>query len=122
MRVKELWEYKARETFEVTEEHLKLLSEAEWEFDDSMYEGAPGINLKRPYGNGDVVRDICEAIGEKPFKSYEGEEHWSKKQYEKAMRLHHELPVVLSIICQTRQVRPGMYRATRDYGTGWEPV
>lgn len=120
--MKELFNYRKGDTFEVTEEHLNLLAEAEWEYDDSMYYGAPEMNLKRPYGNGDVVRDICETIGEKPFESYEGEKYWSKEQFEKAMKLHHELPVVLAIICQTRLVKPGTYKTCEDFGRKWEPA
>jgi len=121
-RVRPLLHYNKNTVFDVKEEHLKLLEEACWEHDDSMYDGAAGMNLKRPYGNSDILRDICRAIGEKPFKDHEGEEHYSEEQYEKAMSLHEELHIVLAIICTTRKVEPGRYISTSDFGHSWKPL
>ncbi len=48
--------------FILTDEHVKLLRQANVSWDGCEF-GAPGIDPKRPYGNGDVHSDIVEILG-----------------------------------------------------------
>ncbi len=78
----------------ITEDHLKLLKCAYWDYVDHEY-GAPAMNCKRPYGNGDVEEDIAEILGWKLFETKDGETILSKEQSDKAYELHHELVDVI---------------------------
>ena len=49
-------------TFEVKEEHLKLLRNMSVEWNNGEF-GAPEINPKRPYGNGGVITGYCRDVG-----------------------------------------------------------
>lgn len=48
-------------TFEVKEEHIKLLRSAYTSWDDCEF-GAPAIDCKRSYGNSDVLGDMAEIL------------------------------------------------------------
>lgn len=52
--------------FELTEEHVKLLRAARvgWNGDEF---GAPSIDPKRPFGNGDVMADMHELLAGEPW-------------------------------------------------------
>lgn len=87
---------------EITEEHLKLLARAEWEFNEMEY-GAPWIDPKRPYGNSDVEENIAQILGWELFVDSDEEEHLSKEQSQKAFQLHRELvDVIKQIISEYR--------------------
>lgn len=46
--------------------HLELLVDAFWanlKFNDGSYYGRVGLNEKRPFGNSNVMDDICDIIG-----------------------------------------------------------
>ena len=46
----------------ITPEHVTLLKNLEIGWNDDAYEGAPEVDLKRPYGNSDVWMDIAEIL------------------------------------------------------------
>ena len=104
--------------FIVTEDHLKLAQRMYFDWDDSGYDGAPAVGLKRPYGNSDVMHDVAEILG------------WTDEFYEnneqlvdKAMKIHKEMAVVLQIAAFTQTWEPGTYRQIRQYDTrSWERV
>lgn len=81
-------------SLKITNEHLKLLERANWEFNDCEY-GAPAIDYKRPYGNGDVEDDIATILGWDLFENKYGETQISKEQSDKAEELHHDLLEVI---------------------------
>jgi hypothetical protein len=106
------------ETFELTEELLTLLSnsrvsdrlsESEW--------GAAEVDPKRPYGNGDLVEDICNLLG-MPFDDEDGPSGFDRNQ---ALSLHAKTPIALQIVLSTRSFVPGTYRRKPNY-RDWELV
>lgn len=105
--------------FTVTADHLKLLQRAYVGWDDCEY-GAPAIDGKRPYGNGDVATDIAEILGWATPRDGP-----SEAQERAARALHEETATVLQIVLCTPgfAVTPGTYRITKDYdATSWERV
>lgn len=107
-------------TFELKEEHIKLLQRACITWQDCEY-GAPEINPKRPYGNSDVEGDIAEILGWELFEDRFGEVSMSKDQAEKAEKLHNETFAALQIILELKTFIPGIYEKTEKYGTrGWK--
>jgi hypothetical protein len=106
-------------TFDLTDELLTLLSnswvnvrlsEAEW--------GAAEIDPKRPYGNGDIVEDICKLLG-LPFDEEDGPSGFDRNQ---ALSLHAKTPIALQIVLSTRSFVPGVYQLKDGYGKDWEFV
>lgn len=77
----------------MTDEHLKLLRRAYVSWENCEF-GAPSIDCKRPYGNSDVITDICEILGWKIPQTMPGaacmEGHASK--------IHEETETALEII------------------------
>lgn len=53
--------------FELTENHIKLLNRMYVYFDNNAYDGAPAVDIKRPYGNRSVELDIFEIINGKEW-------------------------------------------------------
>ncbi len=114
-------------TFEVTEDHLKLLQRMYWQWDDGGYEGSPAVGLKRPYGNSDVDGDIAEILGwdiaDEDEVSPSAYDEWQEKNYERAMKIHHEMDTVLQILTCTLSIPLGVYEKTRQYDAlSWKKV
>ena len=78
-----------RKTFEIKDEHIKLLRNAYIGWDDCEF-GAPAIDCKRPYGNSDVYGDIARILDIKQ----EGDDHesYSEEQISYMSKLHNRLP------------------------------
>jgi hypothetical protein len=109
--------------FEVTEDHLKLVKRMFWSWDDSGYEGAPAVGLKRPYGNSDVVSDIVEILGMPTVVDRWGEQNFTDDVADEAMRIHREMDTVLQIATATLSFEPGAYRKRDRYNSlSWERV
>jgi hypothetical protein len=98
--------------FNVTEDHLKLLSNM-WVGWGNHEHGAPEIDPKRPYGNSAVYQDIHEILGGNSNDELSDE---LMDYYEK---LHKETQTVLQIALRTQQFKPGKYRRTNYYGSDW---
>lgn len=95
--------------FEVKKEHLKLLRNAyvSWCSDEF---GAPEINPKRPYGNGDVYSDMREILGEL------GELQYSEDALD---LLHKQTAIALQIVLKTGKYKATKYRAPK-YTQDWK--
>lgn len=109
-----------REVFVLTEEHLKLLQRMFVEWNDEAYDGAPQIDLKRPYGNSDVVGDVVEILGWECNSHVDGWDNPrpSTEQKEAAMKLHRETETALQIVLQTMSFAPGTY-VSEQYSSKW---
>lgn len=103
--------------FILTEEHIKLLRRAYVSWDDCEF-GAPSIDPKRPYGNGDVVRDIAEILGEKAKTCPRCGESLEAIDDERYRKLHTETQSALQIVLATGAFEPGAYEA-EDYTRDW---
>lgn len=93
--------------FELKEEHLKLLENAEVRWEDCEF-GAPAIDCKRPYGNSSAEYDICEILGIEEDKSNE-DSPYSQEDLDYANKMHVETETALAIILQTRSFTLGTY-------------
>lgn len=107
--------YDDDQTFEVTEEHIKLLRRAYVSWNDCEH-GAPEINPKRPYGNSDVASDVVEILGleltdfveyDEILRLEEGELPESMHDYCEA--LHLDTQTALQIFLSTGTMEPGIY-------------
>lgn len=114
---------KDHKEFTLTDDHVKLLAAANVGWNDYAYEGAPGVNLKRPYGNSSGVdRDIARILGWSVFVDADGEEHLTKEQRELAWRLHRETEQALQVVLATGGFTSGVYRTSSPYSRDWTLV
>ena len=107
----------SRQTFTVTEEHVKLLRNAIVRWEDCEY-GAPAIDCKRPYGNSGVVHDIFEILGWEPS---DDEWDWTREEKERAYKIHKETEIALRIFLNVGRLGTGTF-VSNDYGYEWEPL
>lgn len=108
--------------FNLTEEHLELLRHAYISWCGDEY-GAPCIDPKRPFGNGDVERDICKILGW-PYDT-DDDTVEGAASYKKASWLHLELACALQIVLLHlgQQISPGKYVLQNKYDTRtWKRV
>lgn len=94
-------------TFDLTEQHLKLFRRANVSWNDIEY-GAPTIDGKRPYGNGDVPGDM-RAILDLPDATDE-----------ELRSLHKEMEIALQIVLCTGSFTPGKYVAEKYSSRSWQ--
>jgi hypothetical protein len=107
--------------FTVTDAHLTLLRAAYVRWED-IETGAPAIDGKRPYGNGDVPRDMAELLGVEPAGDEYGDaEELSRDQREELLRLHRETETALQIVLVTGAFEAGEYEAS-PYRIDWRKV
>ena len=111
----------AEQTFELKEDHLKLLKKAYWSWNDCEY-GAPEIDPKRPYGNSSVLQDIAEILGEEQQLCPHCGEPLDELDYHRYNELHKELETALRIIHSLQTFQTGLYARTTDYSNNWKLV
>lgn len=101
----------AIETFTLTEQHLKLIQRMNvvWYYSEA---GAPGVDPKRPYGNGDVESDMAEILG----VSYDPEKDdaATKAQALAFKELHAE--TALQIVLEASTFEPGVFQREHYVG------
>jgi hypothetical protein len=105
--------------FEVTEDHLKLVRSFYIGWEDSCYEGAPAVGVKRPYGNSDVVEDVIEILG---WDDPRTDDNYDIPEdlYDRAMSIHRETERVLQILTENLSIQPGVYENSSPYSSkGW---
>lgn len=105
--------------FEVTENHLKLIKELIFEHDDSSYDGAPGADLKRPYGNsGPCSYDVPRILG------MEAEDNeFSEGQIAECRKIHNEVYIALQICCCLLKFETGLFEQTSEFDCkSWKKV
>lgn len=100
--------------FTIKPEHLKLLQRAyiRW---DSVEFGAPAVDSKRPYGNGDVINDMIAILfGDLPE---DVSARLDVVMGDYLIKLHHELETVLQICLVTQKFEVGRYIKKEEYDT-----
>lgn len=109
------------ETFRLTENHIRLLNAMFVEFEDHAYDGAPMVNIKRPYGNSDVVGDVAEILGFVDYNEAVQNGTDDTEEFEEAtkklMQLHRETGKALQIVLNTQSFKPGLYGRPNKYDT-----
>jgi hypothetical protein len=98
------------ETFEVTEEHIKLLRAAYVDWRECEF-GAPAIDCKRPYGNSSVELDIADILGYE--YDYEDEDIEELNSY--LREVHYGTHQALQIFLKIGRMEPGVYECTRNF-------
>jgi hypothetical protein len=107
-----------KQKFKLTENHLKLLKEANVDYNDNCEFGAPEIDPKRPYGNSDVLEDIHMILTGKEVRYGD----LSKKLQEKYHKLHKETTTALQIILYTQKFEVGTYENEEFYSNRWRKI
>lgn len=100
----------AATSFNLTNEHLTLLRNANviWEEGEC---GAPAVDTKRPYGNGNVAEDVARLLE----WTMDGDE-MSDAMVDRAERLHSETALALQICLSLGQFKAGRYERAVGYG------
>ena len=102
--------------FELTENHIKLLSHMYVDWYEGAYDGAPTINTKRPYGNSSVAYDVYEIIHGKEWDYGEyDEDEMPEEIYEQMLELHRETGTALQIVLCTKSFEPGLYELKSEW-------
>jgi hypothetical protein len=119
--------------FELKEEHIKLIQHMYYQFDESAYEGAPSVNLKRPFGNSDLIGDIMDILEFEPSymsdicfceeddceNFHEDDElEISDSEREYLMDIYQGTHIALKIITQLKTFETGKYIC--NFHNTWE--
>lgn len=104
--------------FRLAPDHLKLLRAANIAWNDN----APGMDSKRPLGNGDLLRDVAKTLG----WDWQDDADWYSPEWDalrrRAMSIFRDMKLALSLLCffAGMELTPGLYR--QDGIRGWERV
>ncbi len=105
--------------FELTEEHITLLRTGCVSINqDDMYWGSVGLDVKRPFGDSDIVSSMAELLGVQRIEIDGGAEVWPAGTSERMHKLYQELATAMEIVLRTGAFEPGTYEAT-DYSSNW---
>jgi len=104
--------------FVLTEEHIKLLRNANISWDSCEY-GAPCIDPKRPYGNGDVLRDMAKILECSGGTCPHCGEPIDEQDTARLEDLHLELENALQIFVKHATIELGAYYAD-PYSSDWK--
>jgi len=105
------------EEFKITEAHIKLARNM-YVFWDSCEFGAPSIDCKRPYGNGNGISDIAKILG---FPE-EPEDGYPETMVNYLRHLHKSMEIALQIFLVTGEFKTGTYIKTEQYSNrSWKP-
>jgi len=99
--------------FVLTSDHLTLLRHANVTWSAQEW-GGPQIDPKRPFGNGDLWRDVARILGWPAAADPEAEDGFYA-HYDAAKALYGELLTALEIVLATASFQPGRY--VRDGGS-----
>lgn len=97
----------------MTADHIKLVRAMYVEHCDEAYDGAPAVDIKRPYGNSYVVGDVGELLGIKPDE----DGMYSDQETERLLAIHREASTAMQIILNTGCFEPGTYERPNRYDT-----
>lgn len=104
--------------FTMTEQHLTLLRHAYVRWWDAEW-GAPCIDPKRPYGNGDMIQSIMKLVGEIDNACPHCHEPLDEADGKRYVQLHKETTTALQIILTTGSFVAGEYECSA-YGIDWK--
>jgi len=105
-------------TFDVTEEHLRLLPALSLRWDDEY--DVPGVDPKRPYGAMTwYTVEMAVRLGEAPPKDETGRAIMSDAEEARLERLHREMQPAMQIFLRYADLGPGAFRRS---AAGWQPA
>ncbi len=109
--------------FKLTKEHLILLQRMHVDWEDRMYDGAPAIDIKRPYGNKSTYEDIAAMLRWRVQTTDEGWVKLSEKQKKQAEKLHKETEKALQICLSTQSFEAGTYQLKDEFNfRSWHKI
>lgn len=97
-----VWWDGVKRLFVLTDEHVLLLSHMRFELVEGTDLACIAADGKRPFGNGDWVKDIIEILGWTPEYDADG---LTGSVIERAQRIMAELPLALNQIVRERSGR-----------------
>lgn len=106
------------ETFHVTENHLRLMRRFNIEYRDGPEFGAPAVDPKRPYGNGNVYEGMAKIL---EIPCGEDGPDLSEAQRREMRWLHKETATALRIALVTGEFKAGFYQSPK-YKNEWTLV
>ena len=107
-----------KKLFVLKEDHIKLLKRLCIN-EPSTWDEVPEIDSKRPYGNSDIDRDVCEIISEDHRKINEEDSGYSPELLNKIQNLQKEIGVALQIFLKNAKIDPGEY-VCDEYSQNWD--
>lgn len=107
--------------FTITKEHIALIQRMNILWNGRDENGAPMVDLKRPYGNSDVISDIAEIIVIKKIETDGGDEYWPVGTSDRCNKLHIECGTALKICLYLKSFELGVYER-EDYLENWRKV
>ena len=115
-------------TFTITDEHLKLISKLQLNWDYNKI-GAPVFDAEKPYGNKDVYRKMIEildwkvevVLNNETFDYFSDNDKLPKALEDKLYNLHRELETAIEICIRRLSFETGTYR-TEEYSSDWEKI
>lgn len=110
--------------FELKEEHLTLLRNMYIEFDDNEYDGAPAVDIKRPYGNsGDQAYQVYEVLTGEEWDYDEDGDEMPDDLHDYYMKLHMETGIALQLLVLHAKLEPGIFKKEEKYNRrSWQRV
>lgn len=106
-----------KETFILTGQHVKLLRQANVSWNDCEF-GAPCVDPKRPYGNGNVYEDMANILGVVWQRDVE-DDYMPLSFRIRFDELHKELETALQVVMASGSFEPGTYIADA-YSSNWK--
>ena len=107
-----------KKTFDMTQEHLDLLRVVYIDWNGTEKYGAPGINIKRPFGNSDIIPDMAPILGIESVPTDDGDTHWPPGTTETCDCFLHDLETALQIVLAVGFFKVGAYEAS-EYHIDW---
>jgi hypothetical protein len=83
----------------IKDHHLRLLGRLNIGWNMYAYDGGPGTDLKRPFGNSNLPGDLFEIVMQRPldYEEYEDDE-LPEEIYDQLMTIYYEMDYVLMIV------------------------
>lgn len=107
-------------SFTVTEDHMKLLPKLGFDWNSDMYDGAPTVDIKRPYGNSDTLGyDVPIILGIRTDRYSDSWAELTMEEKERCRVAHRGMDTVLQILCCMGSIRPEEYECDRYNYNGW---
>lgn len=106
--------------FRLTEEHLALMSHLWFEMDWDHSIGVPTADPIRPYGNQDIINDVCDILDFEKIETINGEMVHTSESGERARKIHKEIATAIEVCLTTLSFEPGLY-VSDPYSKNWRP-
>jgi hypothetical protein len=104
--------------FDMTQEHLDLLKHMNVWFNDTMYMGAPAVDIKRPFGNKSVYEDMARILKLEMTQDQYGDDILTKEHTEYLEKLWPMMEIALQIVLCTQSFKTGHYVKAEEYSYG----